>query len=377
MKNALRAGRSNIVALLLAGAFAGCGGSSSSYSPATAPVDSQMARQPAFKAATDAWSRSMVRRSLPSAGCFEASYPGLAWTRIACSAPVRAALTRPPVVRSGNVDPAAIGDEHDYSISVSPRHISTAIGSFAEVVGVRAVKTVPVASQGGGCNCGDDSYSLQMNSQFFATGACGKNAHCVGWEQLLYFNPYPTHGKTASLFTQDWLVSTSSTGLTCPPTSSGWHSWGPDCYRSSPFLHVPKTSIVRLADLGLSLSAAPSGDSGFLFAGTKVYGMKDTQGDFMELSKHWTTAEFNVVGDAGGSLAIFNPGSTITVRVEAEDGSTARPSCLGSGTTAETNSLSFIAAPSSAPQEQYPSILFTESNVAGTGHASCDAVAAH
>jgi hypothetical protein len=127
----------------------------------------------------------------------------------------------------------------------------------------------------------------------------------------------------------------------------------------------------------LWLSAARSSDGAFLSAGTTVYGMKDEQGDFMKLSQNWTRAEMNVFGNCCSSLAVFNRGSTIGVRIEADDGSKDAPLCEGgfSGTTGETNNLSFISAPANPTKEKYPSILFTQSNVAGGGPASCDAVA--
>jgi hypothetical protein len=252
-----------------------------------------------------------------------------------------------------------------------------AIGSFPEVTGVTRVKSAGVASQGGGCTCGLGAYSLQINANFFSTAACGKNAHCVGWEQLLFFNPLYQHAKVAGLFTQDWLVRTSKTKLTCPPKATGWISIYGDCYYSSPNVDIPKIPITRLDQLSASLSASSTGDSVLLTDGTTVYGMKDIQGDFMQLDKHWTGAEFNVFGDCCGSEAVFNRGSKIAVRLEVDDGSTASPVCQNNaGTTGETNSLAFIAAPSNAPQQHYPSILFAESNTAGGGTASCDAVAA-
>ena len=135
----------------------------------------------------------------------------------------------------------------------------------------------------------------------------------------------------------------------------------------------PQIPITELGQMSLSGSAAPTGDSAFLTVGTTVYGTQNIQGDLMDLSQNWTGAEFNIVGDCCGSRADFNAGSTITVGLEADDGSTAAPSCLtNKGTTGESNSLSFIAAPSNPPQQQYPSILFTEASTPGSAAPSCD-----
>jgi len=365
MKN-LPIAAGSIATLVLAAALAGCGGSPAPYAPAAPVANSPAAVQPAVKAAMHEWGRSIMRVPLPSAGCFEAAYPAVAWSPVACAAPVRLPLS--------SLHPALIGNDQDYAVSVSPRHISTATGSFPKTTGLRLAKTVGVPAQGGQCICGDGNYSLQLNSEFFPTAECGTNAHCVGWEQLLFFNPIAPRGQTGQLFTQDWLVKTTATPLTCP-TTAGWTAIYGDCYYSSAGVSVPKIPATRFDELALSLSAGANGDSGFLTDGTTVYGMKDMQGDFMDLRSHWTGAEFNVFGDCCYSKVTFNPGATITVMLEADDGTTAAPMCLTKGTTGETNSLSFVGAPSNPPEQKYPSILFTESDSGAGGHASCDAVA--
>ena len=58
------------------------------------------------------------------------------------------------------------------------------------------------------------------------------------------------------------------------------------------------------------------------------------------LATAWKQAEFNIIGDGGGSKATFNKGSSITVKVAVTHGSTAAPSCASNaGTTGETNNL--------------------------------------
>ena len=284
----------------------------------------------------------MVRVPLPNAGCFKASYPALGWSRVACA---KAAPPRPIPPPIGNVTPAVVGDGRDLALSVSPQLISTAIGSFPDVSGVKRVRTVGVRAFGKGCVCGN-AYTLQLNSNTYLTTDCGKNPQCTGWEQFVYASPVNTGVTTAELFIQDWRIRTTTNSLKCPPKHSGWAASGGDCYYSSPGIEVPEIPISELGEMSLSGSAASSGDSAFLTVGTTVYGMKNMQGDLMDLSQNWTGAEFNIVGDCCGSRADFNAGSKVTVSIEADDGTTAAPVCLtNKGTTANQTRYHLLPLP--------------------------------
>ena len=57
----------------------------------------------------------------------------------------------------------------------------------------------------------------------------------------------------------------------------------------------------------------------------------------VNLAASWKTAEFNVVGDGGGTQATFNIGATLVVRTNVDSGTTIAPTCGTSGTTGETN----------------------------------------
>jgi hypothetical protein len=116
--------------------------------------------------------------------------------------------------------------------------------------------------------------------------------------------------------------------------------------------------------------AAPGGDGVVLAVGTKMYGVKKIQGDGLtDLSENWKIAEFDVFGNAGGSEAIFNQGTSLTVSVEANTSPyKAKPTCaLSTSTTAESNNLTFVAPPPSPPLQEYPSIVYSESNPAPVG----------
>lgn len=264
--------------------------------------------------------------------------------------------------------PNAVGNGHDFTVDTNPNLISTAIGAFPKVKGVTSVKTV-----GGGVD-GLNSYTLQLNSYFFTTTACGNIPDCKGWEQFVFENP-PGAGE-ASLFIQDWLVAIGPGFNGCPP-GKGWQYINRvGCVQNSPFsVNIPNVAITDLSAMIETGVAASTGDSIYLSVGTTEYGMKNVQNDgITDLSAHWMGSEFNVVGNAGGSIADFNSGSKITVSLQADDGVLTKPTCpANTGTTGESNNLFFVKAPYRPVKYQYPSIEFTMAS-ASTGTVSCDSV---
>ena len=357
-------------AFLLAGALAGCAGSSA-LSPLSGASATTTQIPPARTPATDTWRRSVSRVPLPSAGCFEATYPALAWARVACTTPPPIML--PPHITQGSantksrVNAAIAGGGSDYTIQTGSNLISTAVGSFP------VASTSTVTDTVGSCalNC----FSLQLNSGFFPTAACNGQPNCLGWEQFVFESPTwnVPEESTGYLFIEDWLLNYS-------PCPSGWNSYeGVDCWKNSDlsssvaFFLVDLTTLESVVETG---AAASSGDSLYLTVGTKAYGYKNVQSDgITDLASHWNAAQFNILGSSGGATLDFNGASTIEVSLQADDGVLTAPTCQAGGYTAETNNLSLVAAPASAPELTYPSILYEESNVSGLGSPSCDAVA--
>jgi hypothetical protein len=361
------------MSLLLASLLSGCAGSTSQYSPSAS--NAPMARHSNAAAATAMWSRAVMNVPLPRPGCFKAAYPAVKWSAVACGFSPH--LLFPPTRKT--LRPNAVGNGADYSLVSLPFLISAAIGSFPTVSGVTTVRSVGIPIFGGKGTSGPNVYSLQLNSNNFSTSACAGLAHCVGWEQFVYTNQPISYSGGGNLIIQDWLLSTTSADLSGCPPNAGWAKAGSGCVQNGQFsAAVPDVPITKLHDLTLSGSAASSGDSAFLADGSVVYGMMNMQGDgITDLSQHWTGAEFNVVGNGGGARAVFNSGSTITVSLEAATGTSTSPTCRGnSGTTGESNNLSFIAAPNDPTSRHFPSILFTESNTGIGGSASCDALGA-
>jgi hypothetical protein len=284
----------------------------------------------------EAWRETMARTSAPGEGCFRTDYPSTIWKGVACvAAPNR------PHLHPGRLSPLTVGDGSDYAAVVSGL-ISTTVGSFPAVMGVTGE-----TSQGA-----SNSYSLQINSQFFSSPTCAKAARpsqCTGWEQFVYDSEGP------SAYMQYWLINY---GASCPSTWMSDHQGS--CYRNSNAVSVPHEAITNLKTLRMSGAAVAKGiDTLVLTVGTKAYGVtgKDS---VVYLADAWKTSEWNIFGDGDGSEADFNKGASVTVKIALTDGKTTAPTCKGGdGTTAETNNLTLgkcVAAGGTTP-----SVTFTES----------------
>lgn len=299
------------------------------------------------------WRDTMQRLPTPEEGCFKASYPDTTWRATTCWS-----ITghEHPLARSTpGVRPEIVGNGNDYTLS-APNLISSAAGSFPAVSGVTSETGTGVLGFNDGGVLGPNEYSLQLNTGSTArTVACGSGAStCTVWQQFVYAPDYETKG-SAAVFIQYWLLSY---GSTCP---SGWLSGGgSNCYKNSAYVAAPDVAITKLASLKLSASATSGGNDTVTFTdGTVAYAVTATD-SVLDIATVWRQAEFNVVGNAGGSQAVFNTGSALTVKLSAQYGSTTAPSCAsGSGSTAETNNL--ILGTCAAAGGTTPSIQFGES----------------
>jgi hypothetical protein len=278
------------------------------------------------------WRETIARTEVPHEGCFQAEYPNAVWVEALCTvAPDKVYLPR------GHGGPQTVGNGVDYAASVS-NLMSAAVGSFPTVTGV-------TSERDGGSNV----YSIQLNSNFMSTAACNGHSGCLAWEQFVY-----SSSETAA-FMQYWLIDY---GNTCP---SGWNSYSGSCYKNSAAVTVPKEPITSLASLKLSGSAVSGGNDTLVFtAGSHAYSTTGRD-SVAYLASAWKQAEFNIIGDGGGSKATFNSGSSITVKVAVTHGSTAAPSCASNaGTTGETNNLTLRSC--SGVSGSTPYIQFRESN---------------
>jgi hypothetical protein len=82
----------------------------------------------------------------------------------------------------------------------------------------------------------------------------------------------------------------------------------------------------------------------------------------LDISSVWNKAEFNVVGDGGGSRADFNEGTSISPLLYIYDGSRSAPTCRAkAGTTGESNNLKLGKCTAGVANGHVPFIRFTES----------------
>jgi hypothetical protein len=251
-----------------------------------------------------------------------------------------------------------VGDGNDYAIVAPGANLITqTVGSFPSVIGVTSESSVGVPAFGGGGILGPNEYSLQINTNFSTTTACsGGAAGCAVWQQFIYAPDQLTSG-SAGVFIQYWLIGYGASGASCP---SGFFTYGTDCFKNSASASVPDVPITDLGNIKLTATAAAGGNDTVTFTnGTTAYSVSASD-SVLKIATVWNQSEFNIVGNAGGSEAVFNIGSVITVNVAAQYGSTTTPSCVpGSGTTGETNNLNLLRCSSTGGTT--PSIQFIES----------------
>ncbi|WP_233841142.1 hypothetical protein [Dyella sp. 2HG41-7] len=326
---------------------------------ATALVQSETQQVgPIEAAARQAWRENMAQIATPAEGCFHATYPSILWEQVACKQLASNMHMLPASLRKQPFQVQTAGNGNDYVLQApGAKLISQTVGSFPSVTGVTSVESVGVPAYGGGGILGPNEYTLQINSQFTSTTpACRNQPGCTVWQQFVYSPDYMVQGE-AAVFMEYWLV-----GYGYNPCPVGWFSDGyGDCVRNSNYVAAPDVPISELGSLALTGTATAAGNDTITFSyGTDAYSFS-AKDSVVYLSTIWNQSEFNVVGNAGGSQAVFNSGSAITVNVAANYGGTAKPSCIANaGTTGESNNLNL--GPCSAFGGASPYIQFTQSN---------------
>jgi hypothetical protein len=298
--------------------------------PAGAPP---AAEQPRIAQSQQEWRAAMSRLPMPKKGCFTSAYPRIAWEEVPC----KTAPARPyPPAKAGQ--PYIVGGAAgDFTAQVQASTLSSAVGSFDSITNVTSER-----------DHDPNTYSLQLNTNFFPTTAClgaPNPAACRGWQQFLYST------SEGIAFMQYWLVNYGN----CP---QGWDSYGSDCFTNSPATGVPAQSLADLAQLTLTGQASAGMDTVILTTGSGPIAASN-QDSVLNLSVGWFAAEFNVFGDGSSRRAGFNPGSAIVVRLSVNNGTTNVPSCVAQSFTAETNNLN-LQFPCSANGGASPAIVFTE-----------------
>jgi hypothetical protein len=322
-----------------------------------------------------AWSETMHKTETPGNGCFHASYPSTRWEAVEC-AERPAYRSKLPEIRSHEL---TLGNGADYVAQApSGSLITVAAGSFPTVTGVTSEKSVGVAAFGDGGILGPNEYTLQVNTNFAPqTAACGNFENCEAWQQYVLSTNTPVSltsgeltGKT-EVFIEYWLIDYGADeNANCPSgfINGGADQNGPgvDCVQNTPAVVVynGQIPITDLASLELTGTATANGtDKAIATFGTEAY-TATVQDSLTDISSGWNQAEFNVVGNAGGSEAVFNKGASITAKVALSYGSTSAPTCLSpstiSGTTGETNNLNGKSC--SVTSGSTPTIKFVESD---------------
>jgi hypothetical protein len=266
------------------------------------------------------------------------------------------------------VDPEAevAGNGHDY-VAKAKGLITSAIGNFYDIKGMKSEQSVGIAEYDNDGNLGPNEYSLQINTNgLLRTDACdsqwygqpGGGSGCHVWQQFVYATDYASSGE-ASVFMQYWLLDWGDSD--CP---SGYTSSGKDCWTNSSLTSASDVPPKDLGKVELTAAASAGGDDTVTFAyGGEIYTTSEWD-SWLDISSVWDKAEFNVLGDGGGSRAVFNKGSSILVTLGLHDGSRSAPTCVANdGTTAETNNLNLGKCETYASEfGDNPSIAFTESN---------------
>jgi len=341
---------SAMFALLALGAVSA--GLGQSAATGTTRQTNPVAKLPRDQARED-WRNAMLHNPPQKEKCSTSSYPEKQWHEVPCGP-----APKPPVAPRKLIRPHVGGElNNDLTFKVENGYIVDAEGSFDKVAGVTSEQS----------NSTPNAFSLQLNTNIFKTSACNGSpaqSTCRGWVQFVY----TSSGKYA--FIQYWLIGY---GSTCP---AGWASDGDyNCSRNSHTVNIPAMTIADLRKLKLygvigDDWGIPNPDSVAIQIGDAFY--EETSGDPIAGARAgWQEMEFNVFGDGGSTNAVFNPGSTLTVRDSILLGTGNTYTCTDNGTSGESNNLILSAKSPLEAEVGPPSLVFIESNAKGTVYGGC------
>jgi len=347
----------------------GCDGSRSAPGGAQPATTAAAAAAPVIH---KEWGRAMARTPTPKAGCFKAKHPSTAWEEVPCIAPPSVPLV--PAKGGAAGTPLQVGDGNGDQIATVPGVIGFAEGSFPNVVGV--------SDQGGLAGGGLMSgFSLQLNTNTQSnTPLCNQGPNpsgCTGWQQFAYI--------PGQLFIQYWLINYFTTAQSGNPCPSGYNYYDNGYYQGTTVVHeydcwsngsgsvgAPYYTAEQLGGIALAGSAG-STDQATLFFNNEVVTYTAPEGSVLNLNQWWQNAEFNVFGPGGGSAAVFNYGTTMSVQTVAitSPRTLNAPTCTGTSYTGEINNLNVVANSCCGVGGGEPAIFFTQSNVPGAAAFPC------
>lgn len=313
----------------------------------------------------DGWRNAISRKAPPKKGCFTAKFPSVEWQEVPCvDAP-----NYPMAPKSGIV-PFTVGNGDDVAAQAPSGVISSATGTFDAVTNVTN-ESGPIGNAGA---AHPDTYTLQINTDFFITTICttlSPNPGCRGWEQFVFENNPSNH----RAFIQYWLINFDAA---CPanfqsfPISPG-HNHCVQLTNTSGAVATTAVPVTNLSQVTLTGTATAGADSITMTIGGVAFARNGDNS--VNASSGWTISEFNIFGDGGdsngvGGTASFNNNAALTTRMRINYGGTAPPNCVAQGFTAEKNNLSFgLSAP--VGSQPGPAVIFNEST--GGGLANCAA----
>lgn len=343
---------------------------------ALTPLAAQ-AQQPDTNGATDsqlkAWHENLKNYAPLESGCFHTTYPSVQWEKVACGTEpafvaghkhiAEKAAAALAARQQAHIPVETAGNGTDY-VAQTAGITQSGLGSFPSVKNVTSEKSVGVAAYGGGGLLGSNEYSLQLNTDINPNAtACSAFGYtsCYVWEQFVYSTKYQNY--PSQVFIQNWVFPSSAdySRRGCP---AGWQdassTGSPACLINSPATNVPNVAATSLGSLKISGAVNTSKDTVTFTYGTQAYTASQADST-VHLASWWKQSEFNVVGNAGGSEAVFNKGASIGVNLVVHDGSTSAPKCIANdGTTGESNNLNLGSCQTTSGAS--PAISFTESD---------------
>ena len=312
------------------------------------------------------WRQTMVHAPPPEGTCFVAEYPATAWTNAPCGKP-------PKNVTHQLGGPGGLPDFQ----AATRIPVKSAEGSFDSVIGVHSACSA--ACTNGTCQtCTNlpNNFSLQLNTNIFPTRvsvSCNNNPkwNCQGWEQFVFSNRHceGNGGQgEACAYIEYWLYGYDPQHNTCP---TGYQRAAAPPGLASGCVANSKNAVnlasLEVADLGLMQLAGGAANAyvhndWVIFTYSTTSYLKKGDNRFTDLGQYWTQTEFNVFGIGNGDRVLFNPGSTLVVRIEVDNGTPNAPTCQlgGYGTSGESNNLNPIVlptgstdAPNTGPAQTY------------------------
>ena len=281
------------------------------------------------------WQQAVTSLPVPSAGCFEASYPTIDWVSGGSD------CTTPPSV------PLTVGNAVDYQAYVGSNtaFIDEAQGYVSPMTGFTSESD---SVQGA------NYYSIQDNSNLFSATYNGQGV--TAWEQFVFVNDPGASPPAGYVFIQYWLIDylfPYTLNLACPSTHTyltAWTSSGFDCWaNSAQSFTTPLENPSSLGNYQFKGYANDNGNDESVFCDLTICYATAVAFNVFNLLAGWHYSEWNVFGAGGDSGACFNASGnpcpkpsgspSLTVYQYLYGLGSIVASCASGGTTGETNNL--------------------------------------